>query len=81
MSGLKIFFKTGVKACRCQLSSMSKHVAPTLLRNDSQQTETMRREIQNPELPRFSTEQSTLEFARIQFQNFRGGICETIYYI
>jgi hypothetical protein len=39
-------------------------VAPTLLRHDSQQTEKMRREIQNPELlptqVRFSTEQSTL---------------------
>jgi hypothetical protein len=54
MSGLKIFLK-----------QVSKHVPfRTLLRHDSQQTEKMWREIQNPELlltqVRFSTEQSNL---------------------
>jgi hypothetical protein len=60
------------------LKQVSKHVpfrvvaavAPTLLRHDSQQTEKMRREIQNPELlptqVRFSMEQSTLGSAQLK---------------
>jgi hypothetical protein len=66
MSGLKIFFKQVSKHVPFRVVAA---VAPTLLRHDSQQTEKMGREIQNPELLptqiRFSTEQSTLTIASL----------------